>query len=621
MSRPNSAVCVALPLAALLAGCGGDEPEVAPDATPTAPSGAQPQAAGAPAVTFEEIAVNSGIDFRMQFLPTEQGEKFKVNLYDHGAGVAVADIDGDGDDDVLFLNQLGPNALYRNDGRGRFDDLTEESGVNLEGRICVAATFGDYDSDGDQDLYITTTRGGNALLRNDGHGTFEDVTSAAGLTLVAHSEQPAFFDYDQDGDLDLYVTNTAGWTFETLDPEGRYRLGREDLYDLVDSPVETNRLYRNDGDGRFTDVTAEAGVEGVGWGGDVAVFDFDGDGDLDLFVSNMFGASLLYRNDGRGKFTECAAQVLGSTSWGAVGTRVFDHDVDGRLDLLVVDMHSDMWVLPQMEPSRVEPGRKYATAVGPSLERGDIAQEDADRLLGKLQVPDGRVVFGTTLYRNLGGGRFDEVSAQAGIETFFPWGAATADYDQNGAEDVFMPTGMGYPYFYWPPALLMNRGDGTFENRAKEAKLDPPPGGHYLEQLVGGHLAARSSRAAATADFDRDGRVDFVVNTFNDRALYYRNTSPARHWVGFRLTGTRSHRDAVGAIVSLRVGSRTQVRQVSTSGGYLSQSSRTLHFGLADETRVESCEIQWPSGARQQFDVTKVDAVHDVTEPAEGDRR
>ncbi len=601
MSRRGAVavLIVALPLAA----CDGRD--AAPD----------PPAAGASTVSFEEVARERGLAFRMHFLPTEQGEKFKVNLYDHGSGVAVADIDGDRDDDVLLLDQLGPNGLFRNDGSGRFADVTLGSGVELPGRICVAAVFGDYDSDGDQDLYVTTTRGGNALLRNDGTGGFEDVTAAAGLTLVAHSMQPVFFDADQDGDLDLFVSQTAQWTYDELDPEGRYHLGREQLFDLMDSPPETNRYYRNEGDGRFTDATADAGVAGAGWGSDVAVFDFDDDADLDLFVANMFGASLLFRNEGGGRFVEVGAKVLRRGSWGAVGAKVFDHDVDGRLDLLVVDMHSDMWAQPNTPLSRVRPDRKYPTPMGPSGNPDTIASGRS--LVDALQVDFDRALFGNALYRAKGAGAFEEVSDKAGVETFWPWGAAAGDFDRDGAEDLYLPSGMGFPFPYWPSPLLVNRGDGRFVDRSREAGVEPLPDGQHLPDRIGGREAARSQRAAATADFDGDGRLDIVVNTFNDRALLFANRSPARHWLGFRLTATRSHRDAIGALVTVRAGGRTQVRQVQTAGGYLAQSSRTLHFGLGDATKLEACEIRWPNGERQSLEIAAIDRVHDVTEPSQ----
>jgi hypothetical protein len=562
---------------------------------------------------FVDRAREAGVEFRMSFLPGEQGEKFKINFYDHGAGVSVADVDGDGDDDLYFCNQLGPNALYRNEGGGRFVETTKAAGVGLEDRVSVASAFGDADGDGDQDLYVATTRGGNVFYRNRGDGTFEDATEAAGLSLVLHSQAATFFDADRDGDLDLLVANTAKWTTDVFDEQGRYYVGPERFFDLVlKSPGEANRFYRNRGDGRFDDATMASGLQGTGWSGDVTVFDKDGDGDPDVFVANMFGRSHLYENDGRGRFVDVAAEALPRASWGTVGSKAFDHDGDGLLDLFLVDMHSDMWMDETFDPTPEIARTKYASVWGPRGAR--LPQEEA-LFASTFAADPAKVSFGNTLFRNLGGGRFDEVSGRAGVESFWPWGAATGDFDADGHEDVFVPSGMGYPFPYWPSPLFMNRGNGTFEDRAREWGLDPPPGGRLLEQRIGGRESTRGCRAAATADFDGDGRLDLVVANFNDRPSLLMNRAPKRRYVGFRLVGTASPRDATGAIVKVRSDARWIVRQVSSATGYLAQSSRTLHFGLGDSASIDAVEIRWPSGLVQSLPPPPVDAVHVVVEP------
>jgi hypothetical protein len=194
--------------AALLFGIGFVGTRDSPDNNDQAAAPEQPEGRRDPG--FRDIAREAGIDFRMVFLPDEQGEAFKINLYDHGCGVAVGDIDGDGRDDVLFLNQLGPNALFHNRGDGTFENVTSRAGpIALDDRIKVGAVFGDYDNDGDQDLFVTSTRGGNALFENTGAGQFRDVTERSGVACAAHSQTPVFFDYDNDGDLDLFVTKSA----------------------------------------------------------------------------------------------------------------------------------------------------------------------------------------------------------------------------------------------------------------------------------------------------------------------------------------------------------------------------------------------------------------------------
>jgi hypothetical protein len=567
---------------------------------------------------FRDEAEAAGITFRMAFLPGEQGEKFKINLYDHGCGVAVGDYDGDGHDDIYFCNQLGRNALYRNKGDGTFEEVTDRAGVGLGDRICVAATFADYLNEGRQSLYVTSTRGGNVLFRNMGDGTFKDVTKEAGLTHVGHSQTAVFFDYDGDGYLDLFVTNSAKWTLNDYNREMHYYPGVVDLGALASSPRETNILYHNNGNGTFTDVTEKAGLLGKGWGGDVAVFDYNGDGKPDLLVTNMFGPSQLYRNNGDGTFTDVTKEVLGRISFGAIGCKAFDFNNDGKLDLYLVDMHSDMWLLYNFDPRKLPPGdlkKKYPRISGKWFEENPRVGEKRERELADgFKVRYDEVVFGNTFFKALPGGRFEEMSDRANLETWWPWGLATGDFDNDGFEDVFVAAGMGYPYAYWPNSLLMNNGDETFTDRAAQLGIEPPRGGEYLKGEIGGKPVARSSRCVAVADFDGDGRLDLIVNNFNDMPYYFRNHLPRKNYVAFRLTGTKSNRDAIGAMVWLYTGKEVMVRQVHAAGGYLSQSSKTVHFGLGERQKIDRVEIRWPSGVKQEIQAPAINTLHPIKE-------
>ena len=567
---------------------------------------------------FRDVLPESGIDFRAE---EHEAEKFKVNFYDHGSGLAVADYDGDGDDDVLFLNQLGENRLYRNRGDGTFENATREAGPPALGdRVCVGAAFADFDNDGDQDLYITSTRGGNLLFENRGNGRYRDVTQQAGVGLVAHSQTPAFFDYDNDGYLDLLVTNTGHWTLDDYDPLWEYYPGASRIWDHVFNVEdrEFNVLFRNNHDGTFSDVTSEAGLAGKGWSGDVAVFDFDEDGPLDLLVTNMFGISQLYRNDGQGHFEDVTGDTLKKTSIGAIGSRTFDFNNDGRLDLFLTDMHSDMWIGFD-DKDLVQPGKKFHSIAGPEnapeTEQRAFMLRLEGRFRDELGLDFNQILFGNSLFRNEGGGRFSEVSDAAGMETFWPWGFAVGDFNNDGYEDVFIATGMGYPFFYWPNSLLLNSGDGTFAARAADEGVEPPRDGLLLPRRIKGRDSPRSSRCAATADFDGDGRLELMVNNFNDRPYYFKNQFPERHYIALRLQGTKSNRDAIGALVKLYRNGQVMVRQVQSTGGYLSQSSKTLHFGLGDDATVDRIEIRWPSGVRQTIESPTIDQLVDIREP------
>ena len=566
---------------------------------------------------FRDIAEEAGLTFINHYIPTEQGEIYKANLYDHGSGLAIADFDGDGHDDLYFVNQMGGNKLFRNKGDGTFEDVTEKAGVGLGDRICTSAVFADYDNDGKPDLFVTSIRGGNVLFHNEGNGTFKDVTTAAKVGHVGHCQSAFFFDYDNDGKLDLLVIQTGGWTLGEKNNQYHYFPGKDPLAEVAASPREYNILYHNNGDGTFTDVTEKSGLKGQGWAADAAVFDYDSDGKLDVLITSMFGRSQLYHNNGNGTFTDVTLSVLGKTPAGGMGAKVFDFDNDGKLDLYIVDMHSDMWIHVDDDPRSFDEKKKYRYMFVPTFkENNPKAMEFEKMITDRIGLNYDEVVFGNTFHHNLGNGKFEEISDKIGLETLWPWGIATGDFNNDGYEDVFIPSGMGYPFMYFPNRLLMNRGGKTFEECSEEEGMEPPRGGIYLEQMIRGKKMTRSSRAAAVADFNGDGRLDIVVHNFNDHPYYYQNFSPQKNYIAFRLQGTKSNRDAVGAVVRLHSGGQVLTRQVNTAGGYLTQSSHTLHFGLGDRTAIDKIEIRWPSGVVQVLEPPAINTRHDVMEPS-----
>ena len=262
-------------------------------------------------------------------------------------------------------------------------------------------------------------------------------------------------------------------------------------------------------------MTAKAGLRGPGWAGDVAVFDYDDDGCLDVFVPSMFGRSQLYRNSGDGTFTDVTAQTLGQDLARArSAAKVFDYDSDGRLDLFVVDMHSDMWIDAALSRSREASvqHRRFLSPQGPHGKRGGtgLRRQPEERCSRRHGENYDELIFGNALYRNLGGGKFAEISAPPGWRRSGRGASPPATSTTTATRTCSSPSGMGFPYFYWPNSLMMNNGDGTFTDRAAALGVEPPNGGIYLDRDHRRPPAARSSRSAAVADFDGDGRLEIV---------------------------------------------------------------------------------------------------------------
>jgi hypothetical protein len=503
---------------------------------------------------FRDLARESGLGFKMEFLTNEQGEKFKINLYDHGCGVVVGDYNGDGHDDLFFLNQLGPNALYRNRGDGTFEDVTEEAGVALADRICVGGTFADYDNDGDQDLYITTTRGGNVLFQNRGDGTFEDVTRSSGLDgRTSFSTSALWFDFDRDGWLDLFVCNYVRWSpeldvFCTADGAGKAYCTPEAYRG------ETCWLFRNNRDGTFEDVTATSGIfdtssKSLG----VAMFDYDQDGWPDLLVANDTQPNKLYRNMRDGTFREAALESgLALSAEGkaraGMGVDVGDFDNSGTPGVAITNFDNEMIGLYRALESGLYEDVAIETGVG----------RPSQRTLG----------FGCAFFDADLDGRLDLAAVNGHIDDAM-WSARNIGYAQ-------------------PPHLFLNSGDGTFRDVAGD---------------LGREFAVpRVARGLAYGDFDRDGDSDILITTNNGPAFLFRNDQQAGHRsIRFHLIGRTSNRDAIGATVRVFAGGVAQSRLVKGGSSYLSQSELPVTFGLGLRNRIDRLEIQWPNGRGEEY--------------------
>ncbi len=558
---------------------------------------------------FTDKLPESGITFRHRAV-ADALENYKAVHYDHGSAMAAADVDGDGLYDVLFINQLGGNSLWKNLGGGKFKDITAEAGIALPGLVSVGAAFADIDNDGAQDLVITTVRGGVHLFHNDGHGHFADITGSSGINVVAHPAGAMFFDYDRDGLVDLLICNVGQFTTNAKDADGVW-VGRPDAFagQMYPERYELPVLYRNLGHNKFKDVTAEVGLTPHMWNGDASFADLNGDGWPDVYLVNMQGDDHYFENQGGKKFVDKTPQYFPKTPWGSTGIKFFDYDNDGRPDLLITDMHSDM-----------------SHDVGPGEEN----------LKSEIRFPDyflmtqGTSIWGNALYHNLGDGKFAEVSDRIGVETYLPWGVSVADINADGWDDIFVASGMGYPFRYGINFMLLdNRGekfieaefllgieprrDGRANAFSFELDCAKPQQGRSADVCTAagagaGKIAVMgtlSSRSSAVFDLDNDGDLDIVTNDFNSEPMVLISDLSGRkpiHWIKIVLEGTKSNRNGLGAAVRVIAGAHTYTKYNDGKSGYLAQSVLPLYFGLDEATKIDRIEVEWPSGRRQIID-------------------
>jgi len=536
---------------------------------PSEPAAPPPAVAVAESVGFSDVTASAGISFH--HVSGAYGKKYLPETM--GAGVAVLDYDGDGRPDLYFVNgnywsddptrrrpaDAPRPALYRNQGDGTFADVTVQAG--LEGAMYgLGTTAADIDNDGDTDLFVTAL-GPDHLFRND-NGRFTDIGRQAGVADPAFGSSAAFLDYDHDGDLDLFVCNYVRWSIDTdifcsLD-------GQSKSYCTPESyKGESDRLYRNDGGGRFTDITKEAGVfNTAGKSLGVTTLDYDADGWADIAVANDTQPNYLYRNNHDGTFVDVGREAgiafsESGVARGAMGIDSADYDASGRDSLVIGNFSNEM--------------------VG--------------------------------LYHNEGSGIFIDDAPRAGVGLpsllTLAFGCFFFDYDLDGHPDVFVANGHVEDdinrvqkdiTYAQKPHLFRNKGDGTFEPVG--AKSGQGSGGPLEKEVV--------ARGAAHLDYDGDGDLDVVMTTNNGPAYLWRNEGGnMKSWLRVKLVGSRANRDGVGARIKVTAGTLSSSQLVKTGASYCSQSEVVATFGLGQAEVADRVEVIWPGGEHQVVEKAK----------------
>jgi tetratricopeptide (TPR) repeat protein len=565
----------------------------------TAPTFAEITSSAFSGVASYQSQLLHGVDYWRTVLDGASG----IDIYGHN-GVSVGDIDGDGYDDLYVCQPAGlPNRLYRNRGDGTFEDITEKSGVGLlENTAC--ALFADIDNDGRQDLIVVRTNG-PLLFLNDGNGWFRQKPDA-----FRFAKEPAgtftgaaIADYDRDGWLDIYFC-----LYIYYQGADQYKYPTP-YYDAENGPP--NFMMRNNRDGTFHDVTASTHLNqnNTRYSFCCAWNDFDGDGWPDLYVVNDFGRKNLYRNNGDGTFTDIAASSGTEDTGAGMGVCCFDYDNDGSNDLYV----ADMW-----------------TAAGKRIAMPGIFQKDAPESVRSLYR---KHAMGNSLFRNLGNGKFQDIGSSAGVEMGrWAWSSDAWDFDHDGFSDLYVVNGMvsgpsreDLNSFFWRQVVAKSpvtakssheyeqgwsaineliRTDGTWSGYERNVFYANNGDGTFTD--ISGTIGldfVEDGRSFALADFDHDGRLELLVkNRSSPQIRLLQNvTKDLAPTISFRLQGTKSNRDAIGATLTIHTNKGNQTRTIQAGSGFLSQHSKEIFFGLGDANGSIAATIRWPSGLVQEL--------------------
>lgn len=507
-----------------------------------------------------------------------------------GSGLAICDYDGDAKPDVFVVSKTGPNRLFRNLGGFKFEDVTERAGAaGPLGAWKQGAIFADVDNDGRPDLYVCRFGAPNLLYINQGDGTFREEAAARGLALSDASSMAAFCDYDRDGWLDVYVQTNL------LDGERRPN-GQRD------------RLYRNNGDGRFTEVTDRAGITGDTQGHSATWWDFDEDGWPDLYVANDFkDPDQFYRNNGNGTFTNVLSWVVPHTPHSSMGADLGDVNNDGRTDLLVADMAATT---------------RYKDHRGMAKLRDGLTENE--------QRPEAAPQYmRNALFLNMGGGVLVEGAFLAGLDaTDWTWSVRLEDLDNDGWLDAHFTNGM-VRELHSTDLLKQMLAKESMGDRIRLAKASPALAERHLAFRNRGDLQFEDASAAwglektglglgaAFGDLDGDGDLDLVYTSLDGELTVCRNDSTTGNAVEIDLRGATSNRFGVGAVVRIRTAMGEQVRTLTLARGYLSSSEPMLHFGLGEDEYIQQLTIEWPSGRLQTFEALAAGHRYTIEEPSE----